>query len=99
MTIPSPVYLDCNATTPVEEAVIETMMYYLRVEYGNAGSRTHGYGSTAAQAVRRAREQVASVVDTSLGNVIFTSGATESNNIAIFGLSAEAVKLGTMHII
>jgi cysteine desulfurase len=99
MTSPSPVYLDCNATTPVEEAVIETMTHYLREEYGNAGSRTHGYGSAAAHAVRRAREQVASVVDASWENVIFTSGATESNNIAIFGLAAEAQKLGKMHII
>lgn len=99
MTRPSPVYLDCNATTPVEEAVIETMTHYLRVEYGNAGSRTHGYGSTAAHAVRRARDQIASVVDASWENVIFTSGATESNNITILGLAAEAQKLGKMHII
>jgi cysteine desulfurase len=94
-----PVYLDCNATAPVEEAVIDVMLHYLRFEYGNAGSRTHRFGATAAQAVKRAREQVAAVVDASLENVIFTSGATESNNIAIFGLANEAEKLGKKHII
>src|SRR5208283_5142408 len=99
MTAFMPVYLDCNATTPVEEEVIEVMTHYLRVEYGNAGSRTHRYGATAAQAVRRAREQVAAVVNASWENVTFTSGATESNNIAIFGLAAEAETLGKMHII
>jgi cysteine desulfurase len=99
MTSPMPVYLDCNATTPVEEEVIELMTYYLRVEYGNAGSRTHRYGTAAAQAVKRAREQVASVVNASSDNVVFTSGATESNNIAILGLADQAVKLGKKHII
>ena len=99
MTGPMPVYLDCNATTPVEEEVIEAMTHYLRVEYGNAGSRTHRYGTAAAQAVKRAREQVASVVNASWENVIFTSGATESNNIAIFGLANQAEKLGKKHII
>jgi cysteine desulfurase len=99
MTGPMPVYLDCNATTPVEEEVIEAMNHYLRVEYGNAGSRTHRYGTVAAQAVKRAREQVASVVNASWENVIFTSGATESNNISILGLANQAEKLGRKHII
>ncbi len=99
MTGPMPVYLDCNATTPVEEEVIEVMTHYLRVEYGNAGSRTHRYGAAAAQGVKRAREQVASVVNASWENVVFTSGATESNNIAILGLAHQAEKLGKKHII
>jgi len=99
MTEAKPVYLDCNATTPVEEEVIAAMTYYLRVEYGNAGSRTHSYGAVAAQAVRHAREQVARVVATSWENVIFTSGATESNNLAILGLAAEAERIGKRHIV
>ena len=94
MTDDYPVYLDCNATTPVEPEVLDLMNHYFRVDYGNAGSRTHRYGSTAAQAVRRAREQVAQVVDASWENVLFTSGATESNNLAIFGLAEQAQKLG-----
>jgi cysteine desulfurase len=99
MTGRMPVYLDCNATTPVEEEVIEVMTHYLRVEYGNAGSRTHRYGAAAAQAVKRAREQVATVVSLDWENVVFTSGATESNNIAILGLADQAEKLGKKHII
>ena len=99
MTDDYPVYLDCNATTPVEPEVLDLMNHYFRVDYGNAGSRTHRYGSAAAQAVRRAREQVADVVDASWENVLFTSGATESNNLAIFGLAEQAQKLGRTHII
>lgn len=99
MTTAEPIYLDCNATTPIEPEVFELMSHYFRVEYGNSGSRTHRYGSAAAQAVRRAREQVANVVAASWENVLFTSGATESNNLAIFGLAPEAEKLGKKHII
>jgi cysteine desulfurase len=94
-----PIYLDCNATTPIEPEVLELMNHYFRIEYGNAGSRTHRYGTAAAQAVRRAREQVAAVVDANWENVLFTSGATESNNLAILGLAAQAQKLGKTHII
>jgi cysteine desulfurase len=99
MTTAEPIYLDCNATTPIEPEVLELMNHYFRVEYGNAGSRTHRYGSAAAQAVRRAREQTASVVAASWENVLFTSGATESNNLAILGLAAQAEKLRRKHII
>jgi len=99
MTIAEPTYLDCNATTPIEPEVLDLMNHYFRVEYGNAGSRTHRYGSAAAQAVRRAREQVARVVAASWENVLFTSGATESNNLAILGLATQAQKLGRTHII
>ena len=99
MTPAQPIYLDCNATTPIEPEVLDLMNHYFRVEYGNAGSRTHRYGSAAAQAVRRAREQVANVVAASWENVLFTSGATESNNLAIFGLAPQAEKLHKKHII
>ena len=99
MTIAEPIYLDCNATTPIEPEVFELMSHYFQVEYGNAGSRTHRYGSAAAQAVRKAREQVAAVVAASWENVIFTSGATESNNLAILGLAPQAENLCRRHII
>jgi cysteine desulfurase len=86
------IYLDCNATTPVESRVLEVMMRYLGEEYGNAGSRTHEFGVHAKQAVESAREQVAAVVAARRDEVIFTSGATESNNIVLFGLVNDATR-------
>ncbi|WP_054178967.1 cysteine desulfurase DndA [Trabulsiella odontotermitis] len=93
------IYLDCNATTPVSPTVAELVTYYLREEFGNAGSRTHEFGLSAKHAVEKARGQVASLADADKSEVFFTSGATESNNIAILGLSAEAIKSGKRHII
>src|ERR1051325_5746769 len=83
----APVYLDCNATSPIEPEVAPEVIRYLTIEYGNAGSRTHEYGNTAKRAVQRAREQVAAVVNANADEVVFTSGATESNNLAILGLT------------
>lgn len=80
------VYLDCNATTPVEPEVVHIMTRYLVGDYGNSGSRTHEYGVAAKSAVEAARSQVASVVESDKADVLFTSGATESNNLAIVGL-------------
>ena len=80
-----PVYLDCSATTPPDPRVIELMRHYLEVEFGNQGSRTHNYGSQARKAVEHARDQIAAVVGVRRSEVIFTSGATEANNLAIFG--------------
>jgi cysteine desulfurase len=94
-----PVYLDCNATTPVEPAVMDVMMRYLGEEYGNAGSRTHEFGVRAKQAVERAREQVAAVVVAHREDVIFTSGATESNNIVLLGLADTAQGATRRHIV
>jgi cysteine desulfurase len=94
-----PVYLDCNATTPVEDEVLDAINHFMRVEYGNAGSRTHSFGSTAAKAVRKARELVAAVVDTDWDSVVFTSGATESNNLTILGLAESARSQGKKHIV
>lgn len=74
-------------------------MHYLTVEFGNEGSRTHEYGTRAKQAVQRARDQVAAVVDAKREEVIFTSGATESNNLAIFGLRDAAREAGRLHCI
>lgn len=94
------VYIDCNATTPVEPEVAKIVRFYTEQEFGNAGSRTHDYGTTAKQAVLKARKQVAALIpgiDSS--DVVFTSGATESNNIAILGLLNWAKKNGKKRIV
>jgi len=80
------VYLDYNATTPVLPEVADLVHKMMVEEYGNAGSRTHEFGANAKRAVELARAQVAAVVKADKTDVIFTSGATESNNIAILGL-------------
>ncbi len=82
----SPIYLDYNATTPLDERVLEAMMPYLTNRFGNAASRTHFYGWEAAQAIDLAREQVADLIGATAKEIVFTSGATESNNLAIKGL-------------
>jgi len=92
-------YLDCNATTPIESEVLDAMMRYLTEEYGNAGSRTHEFGVRAKQAVERAREQVAAVVAARRDDVIFTSGATESNNIVLLGLANSIEGATRRHIV
>lgn len=92
-------YLDCNATTQVDPAVREVFLHYLDIEFGNAGSRTHEFGLVAKQAVQKTRNQVAAVVDASASEVIFTSGATESNNLAILGLKDFGQTTGKRHII
>lgn len=94
-----PVYLDCNATTPLEPAVRDKIRHYLEDEFGNAASRTHIWGTKAKQAVQRAREQIAEVVKAKTDEVIFTSGATESNNIALLGLAAHGEETGRKHFI
>jgi cysteine desulfurase len=95
----SPVYLDCAATTPIDPRVQEEVLRYLAEEFGNAGSRTHDYGLRARRAVEKARDQVAQVVGASRGEVIFTSGATESNNLAILGLAAYGLQNGKTHLV
>jgi cysteine desulfurase len=82
-----PAYLDCAATTPVDPRVRAEMLRYLDAEFGNAGSRTHAWGLRARAAVEQARDRIAAVVGARRGDVIFTSGATESNNLAILGLA------------
>jgi cysteine desulfurase len=83
-----PVYFDCAATTPLDSRVRAEMLRYFDEEFGNAGSRTHTFGQRARTAVERARDRVAAVVHCSRGDVIFTSGATESNNLALLGLAS-----------
>ena len=94
-----PVYLDHASTTPVDPEVAALVMHYMVEEFGNAGSRTHVYGAAAAKAVQRAREQVAEVVSGRPDDVIFTSGATEANNLAILGLTEYGLSEGRRHIV
>lgn len=95
----NPVYLDCNATTPLEPEVKEVLLHYLEEDFGNEGSRTHEYGARAKQAVQKARDEVGSLVGATRDEVLFTSGATESNNLAILGLMKEGQETGRRHII
>jgi cysteine desulfurase len=93
------VYLDCNATTPVDPRVQAEVLTYLAEEFGNAGSRTHAYGQVAKDRVNRARRQISAVVDARPEEVVFTSGATESDNLAILGLADHGIHVGRRHII
>lgn len=81
----SPIYLDYHATTPVDHRVADRMLYYMTTAFGNASSTDHIYGDEAAKAVSEARRQVAELVGASSKEVVFTSGATESINLAIQG--------------
>src|SRR4051812_27361957 len=85
-----PVYLDCAATTPLDLRVRAEMLEYFDEDFGNAGSRTHDFGQRARAAVEHARDRVAAAAGSARGDVIFTSGATEANNLAILGLAAAA---------
>src|SRR5438067_4456324 len=93
------VYLDCAATTPIEPRVMAEVVRFMGEEFGNAGSRTHDFGNRARRAVEKARDQVATVVAAGRGDVVFTSGATESNNLAILGLAEHGRRTGRRHLV
>lgn len=93
------VYLDYNASAPIDERVLEVMVNVYRNSYGNADSRTHSFGENAREVVENARRQVADLIGVANDEIFFTSGATESNNIALRGLIEYSETTGKKHIV
>lgn len=94
-----PIYLDYNATTPLDVRVFDAMRPFLAERVGNAGSHSHAYGQFARDAVEKARLQVASLIGAKTEEIVFTSGATESNNAVLLGLLRHGHATGRRHVL
>jgi cysteine desulfurase len=98
MTLTTPIYLDYAATCPVDPRVVQVMLPYFTESFGNAASRTHAFGWTAEEAVERARDEIANTIEADGKEIVWTSGATEANNLAIKGVAEYNAEQGN-HII